>query len=788
MNNTRFINSSLPFSYSLLTKNIPYLTTSNTPSTTELLDWIPSSEVYPLAQGVYIEDNNGVSGTPNVLQYDVDSGIGDIFSTECTLLCRLHLPLEKLNTPYRYDIAGGSPTSGRNFYLGYYGGLNTNTSLQNHFQFTFKGSVGERITINLPHTEGNNITVCARKRADNSIVFSVTDNDTLMTTSLVDNNPTNVLLNNIADFAICNGGTSKTLSSSQSRRFIGGINSFYIYNSYLEDQELLSVSSGEEIGDYLGYNSLMARTFQENLNSAELLPVASGYTDTTTSVTVYKVGDPTRPLGSINRQSEGSYIQMKPLQDGDVFAKRKGEGYHRILVEGICSNNITSLKVRLVSPVEYSSWQSINVIGGVFSSELNTITKSEWLYIEVSDEDETLVTRQPTRIGAGYVIYAPNQSQFRIMSTSDSDQNIDTLSAGVKAAMIIDDDPNYGGKWKHYIYQEGCPIPDGIAAFFNYVHSLVNAPILMLNDAQSGTGVTQMLDDNDLNRDWQHTVDCINSKRDNTIDCVAWCWYTNDQTLGSDYPLLFDAVLYNEGVYKSPQDHFFGEIFREGYNFMVMPATRAIDSSNGPYDYDFGNASGNIDAVRRIQRTWCDDKDFAIAGPETTDMAIKDGNFYGPHENRDIKQGTWRLGYRTGIGVARMLGFDMSSDPSLSNYTINPSRDTIIVTPDLPNIGSTLKTNGYDSDVFGFEISEDSGTTWSRSGFSAQIQSSTVVIVKTSGVWSPSLQIRYCYGGPLSYGGVVEEQDTPYDHLLYDGSSYEDGLGLPLIPSEVVII
>lgn len=756
-------------------------------SAESLVSWSANTAEYDSVDGVTIKDYNGITDTPNIIQYDVEQAMGNIFDSESILLIKMSLPIKKMNTKHRYFVAGGPPTTSRCFHLSYFGGLNNNLSLRNTFEFNFRGSAGNRLTLKAYYKGGEDIIFCVRKKADNSVIMSIVDVATLEVTSVTDSNAENISIPNILNFTVGNCSTSLTANknttdnAAQEARFIGGLHSMFIYPETITDEQLINIAQGVAVTDYLGFSAQMARQFKSSLSNGEQVPLVIGCTDLVTSLPVYKVGNPTLPCNSITRHSKESWILNDPIIDGDVFAAAPNELNPKVLIKGTCSTNITSVKGRLISKTEVSDWVDLTVNNGVITGEINTQVKPDWFYIELSNTNETVKHRTSSRIGAGYVVFAPNQSQFRIMSTSDSDNNIATLNSNVKCSMVIDEDGSaYTGKFKNHVIEEGFPVADGIAGFFNELYSKSNAPILLLNNAVSGTGVDQWLDDSITERKWSDTVECVSHHRGSVISCVLWVWHTNNQTLGADYPVLFDAVINNQGAYKSVDNHYLGNLFADGYKFVVMPATRATEGKNDSYDFNNGSSVVYIDAVRKAQRLYCENNPHAIAGPETIDMAIYDNGWDGPHENRDIPQGTWRLGYRCAIGVSRGLGLDSSKDGYISSVSLNAERTIATVSLSLPNPDSKLKTDGFDTDVSGFEFSED-GSIWTRSGFTAQISGQTVLITKDVDAWPLNTLVRYCYGGPLSYGAIAEQTEV-YKKVLYDGASYEGGLGLPIQP------
>lgn len=90
--------------------------------------------------------------------------------------------------------------------------------------------------------------------------------------------------------------------------------------------------------------------------------------------------------------------------------------------------------------------------------------------------------------------------------------------------------------------------------------------------------------------------------------------------------------------------------------------------------------------------------------------------------------------------------------------------------------------------IEGFEISENAGVTWTRTGFTvAIVDNETVTLTKASGAWAASVRVRAYAGGPFSYG-TADELNARYKGHLYDGCEAENGLGFPLLGFESVTI
>jgi hypothetical protein len=160
----------------------------------------------------------------------------------------------------------------------------------------------------------------------------------------------------------------------------------------------------------------------------------------------------------------------------------------------------------------------------------------------------------------------------------------------------------------------------------------------------------------------------------------------------------------------------------------------------------------------------------------------------GPHQLPSDVRANVRLGWRMGEGVARALGLSSSVDPSIGTPQFNSGKASFRLTVTLPNAGSALRvddTGTFGSNVQGFEISTNGGTTWTRSGFTVTFSGTTVTVTKSSGNWSGvtigQMRVRYIGGGGVGYGTAAESSNL-IRGLIYDGTSNEGGLGLPVLP------
>lgn len=324
---------------------------------------------------------------------------------------------------------------------------------------------------------------------------------------------------------------------------------------------------------------------------------------------------------------------------------------------------------------------------------------------------------------------------------------------------------------------------DGVAQLAKVVNGGASAVSVVFN-AVDGTGVSSLIDD--WIRGSFNTLDLLAySGNDITID--LWNWHSTDAGQGANFGNnVLGAAYLGTGPLATANK--LPNIRAATARIVIAVATRETTTSAGPFTTD---QSTGIGLVRQSARAWAAANGAYIA-PEQIDMKLAANN--GPHQDQTSVRGNPRIFGRMGEGINRALGFSSSVDPTIGSPQFNSGKASFRLTVTLPNAGSTLRVDNtatYGSNVQGFEISTDGGTTWSRNGFTATFSGTTVTLTKSSGDWTGiaagALRVRYAWGGPFSYGTSLESSEE-FRGLLYDGTALEGGLGLPVSPLAAAVV
>lgn len=121
-----------------------------------------------------------------------------------------------------------------------------------------------------------------------------------------------------------------------------------------------------------------------------------------------------------------------------------------------------------------------------------------------------------------------------------------------------------------------------------------------------------------------------------------------------------------------------------------------------------------------------------------------------PHQRTDDVRGNVYYGRWTAMGLARMAKlYSVNIETTLAAAT--RAGNVITLTTDRPN-GGSLQTLVDNQTPVGFEVSEDGGTTWSRSNgtiaFTVARSGNTVTLTRGTGNWPANTQVRYLFGYP----------------------------------------
>lgn len=449
------------------------------------------------------------------------------------------------------------------------------------------------------------------------------------------------------------------------------------------------------------------------------------------------------------------------MVDGLVIGLVPGQSVADVEFKGTASA-ADDIQVRILrqsdsSVVQDWTYVATTVGSGSWSGTIGLPKADEWWKAEVRPKgNPSAVVTLSEKFAVGYKVVLLGQSQMRRMmvfgsvGNSMSAGNVDTVSFytldGGESVDLLDNSTNG---------------TDGLRAFVEQFRNFdATTPVMLVQEAVSGTSIIELLDDSETDRDWSDLTDKTD-KYGGDISVVVESWVTsNDSPLAGNEGIDLLQGIDDHGF---SVDHSFADVFQSGYAFAEAGGTRhALDNFDG-YEAEI------VDRANELG--------YAV-GPPISDYEIEDGG--SAHAN-DAGQGNIRLGTRLAVTVARALGLDTSENPSLNAGYRSFDGTILYLTFNLPN-GGTLYSPAPTA-LSGFEISENSGSSWSGSGFTTGITGDYITLTKDSGTWATagSVQIRKL-SNLADDVSIVEAQEQ----ALVDGELYETwsddalGLGLPV--------
>lgn len=162
----------------------------------------------------------------------------------------------------------------------------------------------------------------------------------------------------------------------------------------------------------------------------------------------------------------------------------------------------------------------------------------------------------------------------------------------------------------------------------------------------------------------------------------------------------------------------------------------------------------------------------------------------GPHQRTDDVRGNVYYGRWTAMGLARMAKL-YTVDIETSFAAASRSGNVITLTTNRPN-GGSLQTLVDDLTPIGFEVSEDGGTTWSRSdgaiAFTVARVGNTVTLTRGSGNWPANTQVRHLFGYPWDIppgnnATAFAAETTAVDQMLCETNANAPMGKVPLRPT-----
>jgi len=686
----------------------------------------------------------------------------------------IDIPFESTFENKLYNLFGGAFNGGRTMHIDYAGDAYFSVADRNKFRITIRGTTGTTVSFFSAAITTPKILLAITKNGNDFAVKTI-DCETGALTNGGTQTSSATELNLPLDFWVGYAGATSVPArpmTGNASMFTGSIESFGYIDITPTDAMLINYATGDDVDTAFGLSNVRWARDLKGVDAASLAPL-SGTTDPTASLTTS--GNNFKTGGSIRRATKAKYLQMSDNFEGYVASVKKDVTTGIFPVSGSSSETSGIVQCRVIwdDDATSSNWVDMAEIDGSgnWTGKMKALPMSEWGYVETRLKDDTAITGISRKKSAfGYKIYFPNQSQCRIMATDDGlNTTLQSASRGAvyKLGAVTD------ATLQSYVFDSAFANSDGLVSMIDYLYGLTGKVTTIISDAISGTSAAKWIDDSSIDpasRNWSDTVDLL-AVTGNDFASIIWQWGSSDN-IGLDYGDVFDAVLNGTGPLTA--DHYINDgTFETGFEFAVSLFSRSTTTGVGPFDFD----DNNVGITRQGQANWLvSNPTISTFGSYVNDMAI-DGT--GPHQPLSTVKGSTRIALRMAESAARALGFSSDTNPTISGIVLTNST-TITGTVTLPN-GGAIKTDGL-AGLQGFEISVDSGTTWSRSGFTGVVSTSTTfTLTKTSGTWIAGAMIRYQSGSPLGYGSSVESSDL-YEGCLYDGTSFDSNLGIPIEP------
>jgi len=724
-----------------------------------------------------------------------------------------------------------STTASRQFKIRY-GGLDGDNIIGNFgIQFNAKGeSANEGVTLAIDlssHTDEGRIFLVVRHYdsaalggAADTIALeayscedgSLLDSDTYAFSTWAGNRTRNYF----PIGGICNGTTGALVKSGNNVGFNGSVSLFFIYDGGTEvsTANCQSIALGASITATLGTgNFRMAYDWSHPTTGLDTPISSAEHTDHGAKPSpMVATASSSASLGigsTLRRQTTSEYLTIDHIHDGKIFGVAPGATSANIAISGKCSENGETIQARIYATSDgavASDWADVGVVsGGAFTGTISANLTNGWAYIDARVKSDpsnaNLLAYHRLRTGVGYKVAVLGQSQMDILF--DSVQTSGGLSlSGEKTVSywgLVDKNAAGARPYCEIVEDEAQLLSSGLIALAEYLDSLTTAPVQLIGHHEQGTAMSEWADDSDSNRKFSESETlAVDAGSDTTA--VLHQWGTSDAGSGTNYeenilnPVMLGSdpgglsYTLNHSVLNSPDVG--DDVFASTSRLIMCPLTRhGINTGNNPaspYDESEPSAETTIDSYRQLRQelvSFVDSNSEAVIGTWFNDI-VSDTNDRGPHQALDDVRGNPRLGLRMAQSITKGLGIETIANPEVQSAS--RSGDTITVTISLPNSGTLVagatqtsgSVPGGEDAVQGFEVSEDSGSTWSRSGFTASIASAangTVSLVRDSSTFPANTLVRYAFGGPVAFDASYEDI---VEGLLYEARGTEGTRGV----------
>lgn len=505
--------------------------------------------------------------------------------------------------------------------------------------------------------------------------------------------------------------------------------------------------------------------------------------------------------GTIGRQSSSEYLLVDYIREGKVFPVEPFETSATFSLSGKTSlADGQEIECRVFSQRDGTvamDWTSVaTVSSNTFTASITCPVTKGWGYFEfraASDPENTNlqhITRRP--MGVGYGIRLIGQSQVTIATgtaaqaaassyTADlSVSDIGNAAYSISRALDVDTDQFE----TTFVVNEQCmPQSDSVLSYgWTLDQHGIDAPFEFIVHAKQSTSQIQWVDDSNSGRNWTVDED-ISSYFGADFTAAYKDWITSiaanassdmetkildevimGTTAGTGPTINGSGYSYvrNHSIYGNSKDDAVFNVTTRSPIIIVGEGTRhATETPHSPISdtSEPAGAETNLTQYRLLRqhiRSFIANNSVAYEGVPTIDIGIAAAG--GAHQN-DTPYGKMRIAIRWMESILKGLGLATFNVPEIQDSLVR-SGDTITVTIDMKSMGDLVVGTdltgvsvpaGYPA-LTGWEVSEDGGSTWSLSGFTASITSTsgTVELVRDSGNWPANTQVRYAFGGPAT--------------------------------------
>jgi len=555
------------------------------------------------------------------------------------------------------------------------------------------------------------------------------------------------------------------LPVSKQRRFPGEIALLGYVDGTATQANWESIAAGADPITVLGAANLpWYRRFDGTTETLDHPSAATA--DSTSAATVFGT---MLKGGHIVAQSEAKSLLVNPLPlPGQVYGVKKAVNWAsaQVPLSGTAAGrNGETIEARILYEGTNNLLLDWTVVGNVASGAwTGTVTcprsANGWCYVEVRSQSEpAAVATRMQPFAAGYKLVMLGQSQVTIAMNGTGFGSTVTTPLKLTYASVLENAPGVSPLKAGRV--GGDYVSDALAELSNTLGLYSNdTPIMVIRESVNGTRVDQFLDDGQAGRTFDTIVASV-AAVGGDVSIVLHQWGTSDAG-EPDYGDLHDEL--NAATPVAPIDHSLPQALDAGYEYLVMPLSR--------------HSNNYMNNIRQTSIAWAQANSNPF-GPWFSDVTIDEGGgTTGAHQNISVLMGNPNWGAKAGIGVARAVGIDTSTNPYFAQgVELSSDRTKITVTPVLPN-GGTLYSPAP-TNLSQFFVSENGGSSYATDGFIAAIADGKVEITKDSaGTFATGSMVSVRSDNRNFESGVWSEADITAGVLYesYDKDRMNRGL------------